>query len=100
MYPVSHLAVEGWILIVVNLHEEIQEDDVFDVFSKYGEIKSLHLNLDRKSGYAKGYALIQYGTFQEASQAIKEMNGQELLEKNLIVDWAFQEKPLFDGKKK
>ena len=28
------------------------------------------------------------------------MNGQELLEKNLIVDWAFQEKPLFDGKKK
>lgn len=36
MYPVSNLAVEGWILIVVNLHEEIQEDDVFDVFSKYG----------------------------------------------------------------
>jgi RNA-binding protein 8A len=79
---------------VTNLHEEIQEDDVFDAFSRFGEIKSLHLNLDRKTGYAKGYALIEYANFEEASEAINGMNGQELLEKHLTVDWAFQEKPL------
>lgn len=59
----------------------------------------MHLNLDRKTGYAKGYSLIEYSNFDEANSAIKEMNGEELFEKRLVVDWAFQEKPLFEKKK-
>jgi RNA-binding protein 8A len=67
--------VEGWIVIVTNLHEESMEDDIFDIFSKFGEVKSIHLNMDRKTGYAKGYALIEYQTYEEAHNTIKEMSG-------------------------
>ena len=65
MYPSQFiLAVEGWIIIVTQLHDESMEDDIFDTFSKFGQVKSIHLNMDRKTGYAKGYALIEYEEYE------------------------------------
>jgi len=51
--PADATAIEGWIIIVTNVHEEANEDDLMDRFSDYGTVKNLHLNLDRRTGFIK-----------------------------------------------
>ena len=86
-------SVEGYVIFITGLHSECNEDDIHDTFSEYGTIKQLSMPLDRRTGFVKGYALLKYNTFDEANDAIKELNGTQMYNNTIFVDWAFIKPP-------
>ena len=77
-------------MFVSGVHEEAEEDMIHELFSEYGPIKNLRVPIDKKSGFFKGYALIEYEVYEQAKKAIEGLNGHDLLGKKLTIGWAFK----------
>jgi len=77
------------VVIVTGCHEEAQEEDISDAFAEYGQVKNININLDRRTGFCKGYALVEYKSKSEAQDSINALHGTALLGKTVHVDWAF-----------
>ena len=67
-------------IIATNIHEEADEDQLQDIFREYGEIKNMHLNVDRRTGYIKGYVLVEYALREEVRLgfALSNKSGETL----------------------
>jgi len=87
--------VEGWIVFVTNIHKEAQEEDVLDELREFGEVKNIDVNVDRRSGYLKGYGMVEFAKFSEAEEAIKgaRKGGVKVMGQPVTCSWAFSNGP-------
>ncbi|CAN6299286.1 unnamed protein product [Urochloa humidicola] len=62
-------------LYVGNLHSNISEDQLRQVFESFGQVELVQLPLDPMTGLCKGYGFIQFARLEDA-KAAQSLNGQ------------------------
>ncbi|MBA0674056.1 hypothetical protein Goari_015670, partial [Gossypium aridum] len=58
---------------VGGLHKEIAEQDLFEIFGKFGEVQSARIVRHRTTNKSKGFAFIQYATTEQAKKALSDL---------------------------
>jgi polyadenylate-binding protein len=62
-------------IFVKNLHESIDNKQLYDTFSLFGNILSCKVVTDRETGLSKGYGYVHYETAEAANAAIDKLDG-------------------------
>ena len=62
-------------IFVKNLHESIDNKQLYDTFSLFGNILSCKVVTDRETGGSKGYGYVHYETAEAAHAAIEKLDG-------------------------
>lgn len=63
---------------VGNLGFSVTNQELTDMFSKFGTVTSAKIVLDRDTSRSKGFGFVEMSTSEEASSAINSLNGKQL----------------------
>uniref|UniRef100_A0A8C4WXP0 Splicing factor 3B subunit 4 n=1 Tax=Eptatretus burgeri TaxID=7764 RepID=A0A8C4WXP0_EPTBU len=78
-------------IFIGNLDPEIDEKLLYDTFSAFGVIlQTPKIMRDPDTGNSKGYAFINFASFEASDAAIEAMNGQYLCNRPISVSYAFK----------
>ncbi len=72
-------------LFVGNLAYTVSEDDLLELFAKFGEVVSCNVAKDRDTGRPRGFAFVEMQSQAQAEAAIKGLNGQMVNERQMSV---------------
>ncbi|KXK38014.1 MAG: RNA recognition motif containing protein, partial [Candidatus Hinthialibacteria bacterium OLB16] len=75
-------------LYVGNLSYQTTEDELREVFGRYGEVSSAEIIQDRMTGRSKGFGFIEMPNRAEAEAAIQGLNESEMNERRIMVNEA------------
>lgn len=65
-------------IFVGNLSYSATEEELYELFSKYGEVASITICIDENTGRALGRAFVEMPDNDAAVKAILALNGKEL----------------------
>ncbi|GAB6019408.1 Splicing factor 3B subunit 4 [Chamberlinius hualienensis] len=78
-------------IFIGNLDPEVDEKLLYDTFSAFGVIlQTPKIMRDPETGNSKGYAFINFASFEASDAAIEAMNGQYLCNRPISISYAFK----------
>lgn len=69
--------VRGDTVFVSNLDKDVNQEDVYDIFSRVGSVRTATVNYDQ-SGTSLGTAEVTFNTSKDAETAVREYDGAEV----------------------
>src|SRR6201989_1190373 len=72
-------------IFVAGLPYELFDDELVEIFEKFGTITSAKVAIDKETGKSKGFAFVDMPNREEAKDAIESLNDMSLGKKPLVV---------------
>ena len=80
-------------IYVGNLATEVDQNDLQNAFSVYGEVGTTKIILDHENGESRGFGFVDMPDKTKAETAIKKLDGTELKGQVIKVSEARQRRP-------
>lgn len=77
---------------VFGLHVRTPEDEIRDIFERFGPIDKITMIHDVKTRSFRGYCFIYYSSLRDATSAMQATNGIEIREKRIRVDFSYTQR--------
>ena len=72
-------------IFVAKLNYDTQESDLQYAFEEFGAVDSAKIIMDRDTGRSKGFGFVEMPNDDEAREAIRQLNDQELDGRTIVV---------------
>ena len=80
-------------LYVGNMSFKATEEDIKGLFAGVGEVASVNIITDARTGQAKGFGFVEMATEEAAKKAIETLNGTAFMDRSLSVAEAKPQEP-------
>lgn len=80
-------------LYVGNMSFKATNEDIKRLFEGVGEVASVNLITDARTGQAKGFGFVEMKTEEDAKKAIEKLNGTTFMDRSLSVAEAKPQEP-------
>lgn len=84
-------------IFVGNLSNNVQEEDLMNLFSEFGQVREIKIIRDMFSQQSKGFGFVEMPGLADAQKAINALNTKEVKGKKLVVNEA---RPKTDSRKR
>src|SRR6476469_9828541 len=75
-------------LFVAGLPYDLYDDELMEIFKKFGTIASAKVTMDKETGKSRGFGFVDMPNDEEAKEAIEHLNDISLGKKPLVVKQA------------